>query len=119
MVQGIGRARAHPVGHEHAIAATRDWPLPGHVAIEHLMHHASATRVGEELAAVADEATGGHAKFQPHPTMTVWSHAHHFTAARPEFLGHHAEMLFRAVNDHHLDRFMQHTTNVFGDDLRT
>src|SRR4029453_16537052 len=119
MIQGIGRGRTHAVGHEHAIAATRDWPLPGHVAIEHLMHHASAARVGEELAAVADEATGGHAKFQPHPTMTVWGHAYHFAAARAEFLGHHAEMLFRTVNDHHLDRLMYTTTKVFGTDLWT
>src|SRR5215468_2087383 len=112
MVQGIGSGRAQPVGHEYTITATRDWPLPGHIAIEHLMHHASATGVGEELTAVADEATGGYTKFQPHPAMTVWGHAHHFAAARPEFLRHHAEMLFRAVNDHHLDRLVQHTSDV-------
>jgi len=93
--------------------------MPGHVAIEHLMHHASATRVGEKFAAVTDEATGGHAKFQPHSAMTIWGHAHQFAAARPEFLGHHAEMLFRTINDHHLDRFVQPTIKVFGDDLRT
>jgi hypothetical protein len=83
------------------------------------MHHAGAARVGEELTTVADETTGGHAKFQPHSAMAVWGHAYHFAAARSEFLGHYAEMLFRTVNDHHLDRFVQHTTDVFGDDLWT
>ena len=81
--------------------------MPGHVAFEHLMHHASATRIGEELATVADEATCGHTKFQPDPAMTIRGPAQHFAAARAEFLGHHAEMLFRAVNDHHLDWLMR------------
>src|SRR2546425_3784368 len=118
MVQGIGRGRAEPISDEHAITTTGYRPLQRYVAIEHLMQHAGATRVGEELAAVPDEATGRHAKFQTDPAMTVWRPAYHFTPARPEFLRHHAEMLLRAVNNHHLNRFMQHAGHLFGHDLR-
>src|SRR5262245_32286633 len=111
MVQGIGHGRTEPVSDKYTITTAGDRPLPRYVTIEHLMQHAGATRVSEELAAIPDEATGGHAKFQTDPAMTIWRHAHHFAPACPEFLRHHAEMLLRAVNNHYLNRFMQHASN--------
>src|SRR5262249_51734462 len=115
MVQGISCGRTHAVRYEHAVDAAWDRPLPGHIAVKHLMHNASATRIGEELAAVADEAARGHAEFQAYAAMAVWCHTHHFAPPRAELLGDHPKVVFRTVDDHHFHRFVQCTSELFGD----
>src|SRR5262245_26092255 len=82
------------------------------------MHNAGAARIGEKLATVADEPTRGHAEFETHATIAIRRHAYHFAPTGSEFLGNHAEVVFGTVDDHHLDRLVQLTSDFFGDDLR-
>ena len=83
------------------------------------MHDASAARIGEKLAAIADEPARGHAKFHSDAAMAVRRHAYHFAPTCAEFLRNHPEVVFRTVDNHHLDRFVRLPRDLFGDDLRT
>src|SRR5262249_24612848 len=116
-VQGISRCRADAVRYEHAVDATWDRTLPRHIAVKHLMRNTSAARIGEELAAVADEAARRHAKFQTHAAMAVRCHTHHFAPPRAELLGNHSEVVFGTVNDHHFYGLVRCTGDLLGDDL--
>jgi hypothetical protein len=53
------------------------------------MHNAGTTRIGEKLAAVADEPARGYTKFQTHTPIAIRSHTHHLAPPRAEFLGDH------------------------------
>ena len=97
----------------------RNFSLPLGVAVEEGVHDDGAARVGEELAAQADQAAAGHAEFDAHAAIAVVVHVGDFAFARAELLHDHADEFFGNVDGQVLDRL--HQLAVFfialGDDL--
>src|SRR5690606_30509464 len=101
----VGDARA--VGHaDHdAAVATANRTGPGSVPAEPVVQHALAARVGEELAAVAEQSTRGHAIHDARQAralaLTGAAHLEHLAAPAAELLDDDADERFRHV-DHDL-----------------
>ena len=60
----------------------RDFTLPLDVAIKERVHDDGAARVGEQLAAEADQTAAGHAELNADASVTVVVHVFDFTLAR-------------------------------------
>ena len=72
-----------------------DFALPLDVAVEERVHDGGAARVGEDLAAQADQAARGHVKFEAHAAGAVVDHLDHLALAGAELLDHHAQEVLR------------------------
>ena len=68
------------------------------------MNQRSAARVGEQLAAQANQSARRNAEFHAHAPGMVVHHFFHFAAPRAERFHHDADESFRAIDDQHLKR---------------
>ena len=87
---------AAAIGDERAGETVRNVALPLGVAVEQSVHDDGAARVGEELAAQADQAAAGHAELDAHAAVAVIVHVGDFAFARSELLHDHADEILPA-----------------------
>ena len=86
--QGVGGGHAVLPGHQRAGVAGGDVALDGLVVLEHGAHDALAAGVGEELAAIAEQAAGRHDELQPHAALAI--HGDERAAATADLVDHRA-----------------------------
>ncbi len=87
--------------------AVRNLAQPLGVAVEKRIHHDGPARVGQQLAAQADQSAAGNSEFDAHAAVAVVVHVGHLALARAELLHDHADELFRNVDGQVLDRLHQ------------
>ena len=102
--EGIGGGGAGAVGDQRAGQAVGNFALPLGVAVEERVHHDGAARVGEQLAAQADEAAAGDAELHAHAAVAVVVHVRHLGLAHAELFHHHADEFFGNVDGEVFDR---------------
>src|ERR1035437_3917413 len=74
---------------------------------EERVHYGGAAGIGEDRAAQADQAAGGHMKFQAHTAGAVVDHLDHLALAGAELLDHHAQETLRAIDDQGFHRLAE------------
>ncbi len=89
-----------------------------HVAVEERIHDDGAAGVGEQIAAQADEAAGGHAEFKADAAVAVVVHLDHLAAARAEALDDGADEVLGDVDGEVLDGLHELAVDFPGDDFR-
>ncbi len=106
------------IGDERARRPRAQLAEPGLVAIEDVVEHAGAARLGEELRAEPDEATGGDEVLHAHPAGAVVDHLLHAALAQSEQLRDDPEVLLGHVDGHALDGLVHLAVDGARDDLR-
>src|SRR5579862_6282055 len=117
IVKSVRSRDSGAVGHESASEPVRNFALPLDVAIEQGIHDDGATRVGEQLAAQANQSTAGDAKLDAYSSVTVIVHIDDFALADAELFHHYAHEFFGNVDGQLFDRFHQLAIDALGDDL--
>ena len=95
----------------------RDLALPRLVAVEEVVEQAGAARVGEELAAEADEAARRDAELEADAAGAVVRHVRHAALAQRERLRDDADVVLGAVDDELLHRLVALAVDLARDDL--
>src|ERR1017187_2461408 len=114
---GIAGGSSRTVGHQRSGGPRGNFALPLDVAVEERVHDGGAARVGEDFAAQADQAAGGHMEFQAHAAGAVVDHLDHLPLACAELLDDHAQEIFRAIDDQVFHRLAQFVVDGARQDL--
>src|SRR5262249_5276108 len=92
------------IGDEHAIAAAFDRALEWRIAMEEPAHHASAARVSEEFAVVADETARRRVEDQPGLGPARRAHFHKVGPTLPHLVDDDPAIGIVDVNHDFFDR---------------
>src|ERR1035438_2692408 len=114
---GIAGGSSRTVGHQRSGGPRGNFALPLDVAVEERVHDGGAARVGEDFAAQADQAAGGHMEFQAHAAGAVVDHLDHLPLACAELLDDHAQEILRAIDDQVFHRLAQFVVDGARQDL--
>ena len=109
----VGRGLAGLMGHQRAGLAALDLALERAVGVQHGGHDALAVGVGEELAAVAEQAAGGNQEFQA-VAAAHGGHGHQVALALANLLNDRAHRVFRHVRHHALHGLALHAVDLLG-----
>ena len=82
------------------------------------MNQRRAARIGQQLAAQADQSARGNLKFHAHAARAVVDHLSEFAAPRAEAFHDDSDVGFRAVHHQHFQRFEALAVFGFHHDFR-
>ena len=118
--QPIGARIARFVRDEASRLALGNLALKRLIAVEDVVHHAVAARVGHELAAVTHQTARRNQKLQPRAGIAERRHIGHLRLAHAELFHDRADVLLRHVDRQFLDRLGHDAVFILvQNDLRT
>ena len=74
--------------------------------MEQGIHNRGAARIGEDLAAQADQTARRHVELEAHPARSVVHHLGHLASPHAEFFYDHAEKRLGTVDHQELERLV-------------